>query len=626
MTGQKKRGKTLNIYKVEFIQGNPAENKIIEVAEGTTVLEALRMAGLSPNAPCGGTGKCGKCLVEIRDGVHSCWRKVKSCRTEVRGCLQVRTLQQEYAHRILIKGAGREVPFQPYLKVLDITIPPCRIGESTSDWDRFCMALNQAGAAGNFEPNLALLPRLSILLKEEEGRAQAVVLGNKVLDIRKIQGRAVLMAAFDIGTTSVAGYLLDGETGEQLASASALNPQTEYGADVIMRANYALERGTDELSISVRVLIKNMMRQLCRKAGKEPEEIYLVSIVGNTCMHHLFLGISPRSLVLSPYNPAIRQTLMLSAAGFRMGIHPGAQLLMLPVIAGFVGADTVACLLAVNLEEEEKMTLMIDIGTNGEIVLGNKDRRIACSTAAGPAFEGAKISCGMRGAEGAVEHARMKDGQLEYSVIGGGKACGICGSGLIDILAQLLEAGYIDKSGSLSEKSSFCENEKSVKDSCAGGASELLNGQGIIKIEGKNAWLLCKEEESGNGAPVFLSQKDIREVQLAKGAIAAGIYLLAEKMQIKLSDIEQVYIAGAFGNYMDPAGACRIGMIPPVLKDKIIPVGNAAGEGAKLALLNQEELFRAERLAFGTEFLELASMPEFQDRFIDELEFPSKEE
>ena len=580
----------MNTYRVFFTR----EKKEVTVPECTTVLEAERMAGLSPDAPCGGAGKCGKCTVKIHGTVE------KACQIKITADLEVETIEKESEHRILVKGAERSVTFHPMLEVLDIEIPPCTVGENSSDWTRLCEAINHKSIT--FQPKLELLPAISRLIKEKNGKARAIISSDKILCLKEQDDRPVLMAAFDIGTTTVAGYLLDGRTGEQLSTASALNTQTEYGADVIMRANYSLEHGAEELSTNIRMLLRKLIGMLCEKAKKDPEDIYQVSVVGNTCMHHLFLGIVPDSLVHAPYNPAISQGLFFPAERFDLGIHPGGQLIVLPVIAGFVGADTVACLLAVNLEEEKKMTLMIDIGTNGEIVLGNEKRHIACSTAAGPAFEGAKIACGMRGAEGAIEHAQLVEGRLEYKVIGGGRPTGICGSGLIDLIACLLDAGVIGESGKLVEDPHVVQIDENTK----------------------AAYLLAAPEESGNGKPVYLSQKDIREVQLAKGAIAAGIALLAKQMGITLEEIEQVYIAGAFGNYMDPKGACRIGMLPGILKDRIIPVGNAAGEGAKLALLNKEELARAERLARHTEFLELAALPEFQDQFVDELEFPER--
>ena len=581
----------MNTYRVFFIK----EKTEVTVKEGTTVLEAERIAGLSPDAPCGGAGKCGKCMVKINGAVE------KACQTKITTDIEVEAIEKKSEHRILVKGTERAVTFSPELEILDIEIPPCTVGENSSDWTRLCEVIKSCRKKDIFfQPKLEILPVISRLIKEKNGKARAIISGDQILELKERDDRPVLMAAFDIGTTTVAGYLLDGKTGEQLATASALNTQTEYGADVIMRANYSLEHGTEELSTCIRELLRKLIGALCEAAKKSPEDIYQVSVVGNTCMHHLFLGIVPDSLVHAPYNPAISQGLMFPAEKFHLGIHPGGQLVALPVIAGFVGADTVACLLAVNLEEEKKMTLMIDIGTNGEIVLGNEKRRIACSTAAGPAFEGAKIACGMRGAEGAIEHAHLVNGKLECKVIGGGRPTGICGSGLIDIIACLLDAGVIDESG------------------------KLLENLRVVQIDEntKKAYLLADPLESGDGKPVYLSQKDIREVQLAKGAIAAGIALLAEQMGITLEQVEQVYIAGAFGNYMDPAGACRIGMLPGILKDRIIPVGNAAGEGAKLALLNKEELKRAERLARHTEFLELAALPEFQDQFVDELEFP----
>ena len=252
---------------------------------------------------------------------------------------------------------------------------------------------------------------------------------------------------------------------------------------------------------------------------------------------------------------------------------------ILPNIAGFVGGDTVGCMVSTRFDREEELTLLIDIGTNGEMVLGNRSRRIACSTAAGPAFEGARISCGMRGTEGAVDHVTLQDGQLHHHVIGAVPPAGLCGSGLLDLVAALLELGIISESGRMKSK----------------------------------AYTLCPN--------VTLTQKDVREVQLAKAAIRAGIELLAESMGAEVSDIRKVYLAGAFGNYMDPASACRIGMLPPVLLDRIIPIGNAAGEGAKLCALSREEFAYSQRLAKETEFLELASLPQFHSRYISALEF-----
>lgn len=313
-------------------------------------------------------------------------------------------------------------------------------------------------------------------------------------------------------------------------------------------------------------------------------------------MHHLFLGISPASLVHAPYTPAISQSLTLSAAQYGLSIHPKGQLLMLPNIAGYVGADTSGCLLAVRPDQKEEITLLLDVGTNGEMVLGNRERLVACSTAAGPAFEGAKIECGMWGAEGAVDHVFFENGAWSYTTIGGGPAAGLCGSGLLDLVAHLLKNGFIDESGI------------------------LKSGQEDEKI-----FYLARPEASANGKGVYLTQKDIREVQLAKAAIAAGIRILMKSLSISEEEIACLYIAGAFGNYMDPISAGVIGLIPRSLTGRVCMIGNAAGEGAKIALRNAEEWKLADRLAKEVVFLELAALPEFQDCFVEELEFSMEE-
>jgi uncharacterized 2Fe-2S/4Fe-4S cluster protein (DUF4445 family) len=287
----------------------------------------------------------------------------------------------------------------------------------------------------------------------------------------------------------------------------------------------------------------------------------------------------------------------LRAASFDIQIHPNGQLLMLPDIAGYVGADTVGCVLAVRPDQKEEITLLVDIGTNGEMVLGNRDRLVACSTAAGPAFEGAKITCGMRGSAGAVDHVSFENGRWSYTTVQGAPAVGLCGSGLIDLVAQLILAGCIDESG------------------------HLESGQADAQT-----FVLVPPEEAGNDTGVYLTQKDIREVQLAKAAIAAGQKLLMKELSVTEDDIAGIYIAGAFGNYMDPVSAGVIGMLPKRLTGRIHPIGNAAGEGARIALLDGEAFEESERLARRIDFVELAASPEFQDYFVDELGFDEEEE
>lgn len=412
------------------------------------------------------------------------------------------------------------------------------------------------------------------------------------------------LAAFDIGTTTIASYLLDGHTGKQLGTASCVNPQAAYGADVISRADYTMHHGFDDLTGCVRKAINDLLQELAHAASIQVEEILQICLVGNTCMHHIFFQYPMNSLVLAPYVPYQKGLTKGKAADFQIHIHPEGELIFLPVIAGFVGADTMGCLLAVRPDLKEEITLMIDIGTNGELVLGNRERLVCCSTAAGPAFEGAKIECGMRGAQGAIDHVFWDKEGFRFSVIGDGKPRGICGSGLIDAIACLRKQGLIDETGhmlSCQEAAEVCGAEIAAH---------------MIQKEDMTAFLF-----DPHAPQVYLTQKDVREVQLAKGAISAGILLLEKHLGITHEDIQTIYIAGAFGNYMNPENACNIGLLPAALKTRIQSIGNAAGEGAKIALLNKEELAETVRLSQQVEFLELAAIPEFQDCFVDELEF-----
>lgn len=464
----------------------------VPVEEGTTLLQAQIQAGLRPDAPCGGKGTCGKCVLRL-DGAE-----VLACQTPVDRDMNLSASQGGPAR--ILTGA-QTVSFQP---------------DATAD---YCLA-------------------------------------------------------FDLGTTTLVGYLLDGKTGALLARQGAMNPQTQFGADVITRIQWALEGQGPLLRDCVRQALSDMTWALARQAGITPAQITAAALVGNTAMHHLLLGIDPRPLITPPYMPEVRQAMEVE------GLLPAAcRVRLLPNIAGFVGGDTVGCLVSTRFDRLEELTLLIDIGTNGEMVLGNRHRRIACSTAAGPAFEGAKISCGMRGAEGAVDQVFLEQGEIRFHVIGGGDPKGICGSGLLDLIAVLLERGLVDESGHL-------EN----------GTYSLAPG-------------------------VRVTQKDVREVQLAKAAIRAGIQLLSVQLGVEVEQIQTVCLAGAFGNYMNPASACRIGMIPPALEGRVRPIGNAAGEGARLCSLSRWEYDYSKRLAEGTEFLELAGLPEFQDCFVDALEF-----
>lgn len=584
---------------------------IYDAREGMTIMDALRAVELQIDAPCGGNGTCKKCKVRVTDEKGT--RELLACQTKISGEMTVDIGHRDEGHRILMGGITREVAPTPAVQVVTLDIPKPSTEDLRDCWVRLTDSVNAAtGQSTVYRPNLSVISRLYNTLEESKYRLDAILCGDEILDVVPV-GAPVLGLAYDIGTTTVACYFLDLRTGDQLGQSSLLNPQTTYGGDVIMRVKYCVENGLEGPTGDIRKALNQLAAKCAASAGRKMKDIYLITVVGNTCMHHLFMGISPASLAYAPYTPAAAEPMQVVASDFGFTVNPSAKLYMLPNIAGFVGADTVGAALAASMDEKEKTTLLIDIGTNGEMVLGTKERLIACSTAAGPAFEGALITCGMRGAEGAIDHVSLEGGRYEYSVIGGGKPIGICGSGLIDLISELVRVGLVEGPGRLIGVDELSPDLMGFK-------------KYLTEYEGQKAFLLADAAASGTGESLYFTQKDVREVQLAKGAMAAGIQMMCRRLGITVADIETVMIAGAFGSYMSPASACGIGLIPPALESKVMAIGNAAGQGARLCVLSIDEYRRAATLAKNIEYLELAADPAFQDVFVDELEFPSDEE
>ena len=383
------------------------------------------------------------------------------------------------------------------------------------------------------------------------------------------------LAAFDIGTTTVVCFLLSPE-GKELAVESMLNPQQPFGADVVSRIQRAVKGDREALTALIRKGMTEILTRCCEKAGITPEEIGVVSVVANPCMQQLFMGMEVSNLAAIPFAPVITRAQIVPAGDY-LPICANAALLVVPDISGYVGADTMGCVLATGMYQAVDTVLMVDIGTNGEMVLAHKGRMAACSTAAGPALEGANIQFGMRGSAGAIDHVT----EAGCTVIGGGEAVGICGSGLIDAVAMMLRKG-------------------------------ILNKRGRVNTADHNYYLTDR---------IYLTQEDIRQVQMAKGAIAAGIRLLAEYLGITVEQIDRVILAGAFGSFMDPGSACRIGLLPEELRGKITAAGNIAGSGSKMLALNGDQLALSQRLVEKIEFLELASQASFQRTFAKNMTF-----
>lgn len=593
----------------------------IEIPEGSTIMEAMHRAGIDADFPCGGRGKCGKCRVkilagggepaavereilaekELEDGIRL------ACAAKIHGHMTVQ-LPERLRHNILIASGERAYQIEPHLRKVYVELEKPSLDDLRSDWRRFRGTLAGHGSDGTGPAlPLALLRRLPSTMRKAGYRLTAVMHGDKIAGFDGGDSTATMLGmAFDIGTTTIVGYLLDLYSGRELGVVSTLNPQTGFGADVISRITFAGREkdGLSRLHNAVIGAINNLVEEAVEKAGASREQVYGISVVANTCMHHLFLGISPENVAVAPYVPAISEPLVVDAGELAIDINRAGKIFILPNIAGFVGADTVAVLLATEMDRSEDVKLVIDIGTNGEIALGTKDRIVACSAAAGPAFEGAQISSGMRGAAGAIDHVYFGD-KLEYSVIGGGSPLGICGSGLLDTVAGLLELGIINKRGKILPLEQITNT------------SALRFKDHLTEYEGESAFLLAGASETGHGRPVMITQSDIRGLQLAKGAMAAGVRVLMEVYGIQAGDIKEVLLAGAFGNYLNPHSACMIGLIPPELEGKIKMVGNAAGTGAKLALLSSSEYNRAADIAGFVEFVELGSYHKFNSIFAE---------
>lgn len=433
------------------------------------------------------------------------------------------------------------------------------------------------GARLDGQTVLACRTRLTGDARVRVSESKAEILKTGVSAGEETDGEAGLGVSVDVGTTTLAAYLVERSTGRVLASDARLNPQRPHGADVISRLSFAIESEENAALLQREILaaIDEMTRSMLERAGRAGEEIRCRALVGNTVMMHLLGGYPARPLAFAPFTPAYTALHEKELGGIRT-ILGGC-------ISGYVGADTLAAALACGLDERDENAMLIDIGTNGEIMLKKDGRCFACSCAAGPAFEGAHIACGTGAVAGAIDHARVENGEIVYTTIGGGEATGICGSGLIDLTAALLERGDITPMGRMA---------------------------GDVRLSER----------------VYLARSDIREVQLAKAAIASGIRILAEQAGAALADIEKVYLAGGFGNFIGLDSACRIGLFPAALRAKIVPVGNAAGSGSVRLLVSEQARRRAEALRQATRCVELAATPDFNDVYTDELLFEDEDD
>ncbi len=592
------------------------EGRKILATKGETVLLTLRQGGIDVSGSCGGEGRCGECKVrfahpppvcegdrrllrgeEIKQGwrlacLHCVKEPVSIYREERSGVFDAKAQMDAVLSDVVV---------DPRIEAHYLRLPPPQREDQDADLARLF-----AGLGEKVVVPLPILRKLPHILRDNRFALTVVQAGEDVLDLRPRDcSKEIYGVAIDVGTTTLAAYLLDLSCGKQLALRATGNPQAVAGADVITRIGYVQRRGQqglEELQDRVIAELNGLISDMASEAGIPENTIYETMIVGNPTMLHLLLGIDPSTIGYSPYVPVLYSTQELTASEIGLRIAPFGKVRILPAVSAYLGADVVAGLLYADVGVRGKVELFLDIGTNGEIVLAIGDRLVACSAAAGPAFEGASICQGMSALAGAIDHVFIDDADVCCSAIGGVNAIGICGSGLVDTVAELRRVGLIDCSGRLRP------------------TQHPLSSR--IEGEGAERRFLLTDKES----PVCITQKDIRSCQLAKGAIRAGVEAIFEHAHIKSSDLDRVLIGGAFGCSLRPESLLRTGVLPRIAPHKISLLGNSAGQGAKIALCDRKASERLRWIVEHTEYVELSYLASFPRRFVNHMGFPADRE
>jgi uncharacterized 2Fe-2S/4Fe-4S cluster protein (DUF4445 family) len=613
----------LETFEVQF---QPDGLRMI-VPSGTLLSEVMKALGMKVQMPCGGEGTCGKCGVEIHpdppepgppDILYLTIKEIEqgmrlACQTPVDRPMRVLVSpgMRVLGGKILVDGLERAFDLNPPVTKTCVELPMPTLNDQASDLYRVKRALNLHHDC--CELDIDLLRDMHSILRKADFIVTAVMAEGRLIGIETgdTSSRRYGMA-FDIGTTTVVGTVLDLSSGRELSHASRLNAQVIYGEDTISRIKFVMENhhGLDDMTEKIRGVVNEIINEAAELAGIVSWEIYEAVFVGNTTMSHLLLGLDPSGLSQIPFVPVTDTAVNLRAKDAGISINPRGNIHVLPNIAGFVGSDTVGVMLACDYLEPGPVQLAVDVGTNGELALRRGGVMMVCSTAAGPALEGAALSCGMRAANGAIEHVRFTEKDVECEVIGDAVPIGLCGSGIIDLMAELLDAGIVDQLGRLLSREEL-----------EGKISPLLLER-VVTIDDQPAFIVSGVKGSDTIRDVMITQKDIRQIQLAKGAISAGIALLLREMSLTVEDLELILLAGAFGNYIRKRSAQRIGLLPPVPEDRIRFVGNAASTGAKMALLSRSIRKNADRIRNEAKHVELAALPDFMTAFMDNMLFP----
>ncbi len=625
-----------------------------QVRAGETLLDAARQLGVEIESICGGRLTCAKCRVRIEEGqfakhgIASAATHVSpsdareasllaeaangdgayrmACAAHVAGDVLIYVPEESRAHKQVIRksATARVIDVAPAVRQVYVEVDRAELGEHRGDWGRLQAALAQQWQLTGLTIDLPALRRLQPALRSGNW-AVTVILGNEreVIDVQPGYKEGLYGLAVDIGSTTVAGHLCDLRTGEVLATEATMNPQVTYGEDLMSRVSYAMTNpgGLDKMHTAIIEALNGLAARAARAAGRQLRDIHDAVFVGNTTMIHILLGINPQELGGAPFALATRDAVDVKARELGLRFHPGASVHVLPAEAGHVGADNVGVLLAEEPHRQDEMTLLVDVGTNAEIVLGNRQRLLSASSPTGPAFEGAQIRFGMRAAPGAIERVRIdpQSWVARFRVIGEERwsdswqsgpaapveaqpqhlAAGICGSGIIEVVAEMFLAGIIRGDGRFDPDRPH---------------------ERVIWEGKRGAYVLATGDQTANGQPILVTQDDVRNIQLAKAALYAGAKLLMNRMGVER--VERITLAGAFGSYIDPQYAMLLGLIPDCPLDRVSAVGNAAGDGARIALLNHHKRAEAAEIARWVTYVETAVDPQFQDAFVGAIPIP----
>ncbi len=604
--------------------GTVSNERTITVPTGVSAFDAASWNGIAIDSTCGGYGTCKKCKIQVTSGdvppskldsraftqeeISNGWRLACLVRTVTDVSIDVPPLTTR--PKAATVGVGRQVILRPAVQKRYVELIEPTLHDQRTDIVRLLDAIDDIEATVSLD-SIRNLPRV---LRASDFKVTAVFIDQALIDVEPGDTTATRYGvAYDLGTTTVVATLLDLNTGVPLAVKSMLNKQQPFGADVITRISATMMDPTalDRLRSLAQSTLSELTAEVCEEAGINPLHVYEVALAGNATMTQLVLGIDPEPLGVAPFIMASADYPDVEARELGITIHPRAKAVVLPSLGAYVGGDIIAGALASGMDRDKRLRLFIDVGTNCEIILGNGEKILATAAPAGPAFEAASIKCGVRAASGAIETVKIADGDIVIGTIEDAPAIGICGSGLVDACAVLVQLGLLDHSG------------RFVTDECAAEISPLLAPR-LMDREGERVFVLTWGATIGDASDaVFLTQRDVRELQFAKAAIATGWALLLEEFDVEERDIQQVLLAGSFGSYLSPASAIKIGLVPKLSVLRIVSAGNVAGEGAKMVLLSAQERHGATALLDEIDYVELSDRADFNDKFVTRLSFPS---